>query len=526
MCYITKFRLIQKPISNYTPPTVHGSRRRSSSLTCSTRFSALARKVPVPVSDRVTDNLPQTLLGSTLVSFRVYEGHVKIHNLPTSPFSSTTRHQFKPSSALYEPLNICFRDHAGAHRPYQSTVLLISATVPEYRGTAAGVRTLGVIRHLQNLGFRVVLATTGKVHQAIADYCAEYAALDVDIVRVAANDGAFQDFVSSLMNGRYYQRFHPSRFHGNANEVQSSRATDTDVDSMTVPPYPHLPLSMVLFDRFPLEEQFSWRVREVAPTVVTVVDTQDIYALRYTREKALAMAVDDQTPTQLPSVHTSSLHPALSHTPTADTTNIPTDTATTTFTSAALRLDAADNTVLRELAALHRADASLLVSEEEARLCASVGLQMGRPGTRDGAEGQVGKMWYIPITFPKERRSECDSHLDKDASSDVSASGTAPQEHVTPSFEQRKHYVTIGTWRHPPNVDSVKFLKTTIFPKIREKFRKLGFPEHAIPELHAYGSHATAEHMGLHSEDEGVKVLGTAPTVEGTLTKYRVMLVS
>ncbi len=42
---------------------------------------------------------------------------------------------------------------------------------------------------------------------------------------------------------------------------------------------------LVLFDRFMIEEQFSWRVREHCPEAIRVLDTIDLHSLRRTREK-------------------------------------------------------------------------------------------------------------------------------------------------------------------------------------------------------------------------------------------------
>jgi hypothetical protein len=44
--------------------------------------------------------------------------------------------------------------------------------------------------------------------------------------------------------------------------------------------------SLVLFDRFPTEEQFSWRVHEALPEALLVLDTEDLHSLRHSREQA------------------------------------------------------------------------------------------------------------------------------------------------------------------------------------------------------------------------------------------------
>ncbi len=44
---------------------------------------------------------------------------------------------------------------------------------------------------------------------------------------------------------------------------------------------------IVLFDRFIIEEQFGWRVAEVLPNALRILDTEDLHCLRKTREEAI-----------------------------------------------------------------------------------------------------------------------------------------------------------------------------------------------------------------------------------------------
>lgn len=46
--------------------------------------------------------------------------------------------------------------------------------------------------------------------------------------------------------------------------------------------------SMVLFDRFIVEEQFGWRIAEQCPYALRILDTEDLHCLRRTRRKAIA----------------------------------------------------------------------------------------------------------------------------------------------------------------------------------------------------------------------------------------------
>ncbi len=45
--------------------------------------------------------------------------------------------------------------------------------------------------------------------------------------------------------------------------------------------------AMVIFDRFMLEEQFAWRVTQICPDAIKVLDTEDLHSLRHARHHAL-----------------------------------------------------------------------------------------------------------------------------------------------------------------------------------------------------------------------------------------------
>ncbi len=45
--------------------------------------------------------------------------------------------------------------------------------------------------------------------------------------------------------------------------------------------------TLVLFDRFMVEEQFGWRVRIHCPSAIRILDTEDLHCLRYAREAAV-----------------------------------------------------------------------------------------------------------------------------------------------------------------------------------------------------------------------------------------------
>ena len=93
--------------------------------------------------------------------------------------------------------------------------------------------------------------------------------------------------------------------------------------------------TIVIFDRFVTEEQFSWRLRENCPNALRILDTEDLHFLRESRRNAI---LDDLKNEQ--------------NKPFSDIT-------------------------LRELASIHRSDLSLIISEFEMKLLKS---DYGLPG--------------------------------------------------------------------------------------------------------------------------------------------------
>ncbi|HBY69305.1 MAG TPA: glycosyltransferase, partial [Flavobacteriaceae bacterium] len=84
--------------------------------------------------------------------------------------------------------------------------------------------------------------------------------------------------------------------------------------------------TIVLFDRFITEEQFGWRVSEVCPEALKILDTEDLHFLRKARE----IAVKQNTPVEKANLFT--------------------------------------ETAKRELASIWRCDLSLIISEAEMKL--------------------------------------------------------------------------------------------------------------------------------------------------------------
>lgn len=110
---------------------------------------------------------------------------------------------------------------------------------PEATSSAAGVRCEELLNFFQQRGWKITLASS----------CAE---------------NVFSE-----------------RFRAQGFSTLALQLNDTSGDESLKAVGPDL----VLFDRFVMEEQFGWKVREFFPDVPTVIDTQDLHFLRRNREE-------------------------------------------------------------------------------------------------------------------------------------------------------------------------------------------------------------------------------------------------
>jgi hypothetical protein len=69
--------------------------------------------------------------------------------------------------------------------------------------------------------------------------------------------------------------------------------------------------------------------------------------------------------------------------------------------------------------------------------------------------------------------------------------------------------MTIGTFYHPPNVDSVRWMAGEVWPLIRAQL--------PAAEMRVYGAYPTEAVKQLHRPEHGFHVVGFAPTVEGAM---------
>jgi len=119
-------------------------------------------------------------------------------------------------------------------------VLIIGFVWPEPDSSAAGGRMVQLISIFVAQGFEVTFASPAMD----SDYMIDLNSLGVSKKSIALNCSSFDVFVKEL---------NPS---------------------------------IVLFDRFMMEEQFGWRVAENCPDALRLLDTEDLHCLRLARQKA------------------------------------------------------------------------------------------------------------------------------------------------------------------------------------------------------------------------------------------------
>ena len=119
-------------------------------------------------------------------------------------------------------------------------VLIIGFVWPEPNSSAAGGRMVQLIAIFKKLGFEVTFASPAMD----SDYMVDLESLGVVKKSITLNCSSFDVFVKEL---------NPT---------------------------------IVLFDRFMMEEQFGWRVAENCPDALRLLDTEDLHCLRLSRQKA------------------------------------------------------------------------------------------------------------------------------------------------------------------------------------------------------------------------------------------------
>jgi len=140
------------------------------------------------------------------------------------------------------------------------------------------------------------------------------------------------------------------------------------------------------------------------------------------------------------------------------------------------------DTAKRELASIYRSDLTLIISKVEHNLLIDV------------AGISAALLHYYPLTYEMD---------------------TSMQDEL-PAYAERKHFMSIGNFHHPPNKDAVLYLRDRVWPFIREEL-----PE---AELHVYGAYCTDKHRAWSQPNKGFLVKGRAESASALMKQVRVLL--
>ncbi|WP_212652479.1 glycosyltransferase [Marinomonas sp. CT5] len=196
---------------------------------------------------------------------------------------------------------------------------------------------------------------------------------------------------------------------------------------------------IVIFDRFMMEEQFGWRVEKFSPESLRVLNTEDLHSLRQARHNALKQNKDFVIE------------------------------------------DLYSEQGIREIAAIHRCDLTLMISEVETKLLTD---EFHVPETH---------VFYLPFMLPEPKNTD-----------------------ALLNFEKRQHFISIGNFRHAPNWDAVLQLKNEIWPNIRKRLPKA--------EMHIYGAYPPPKATQLNNPKEGFLVKGWAEDAHAVMQQARICL--
>lgn len=280
-------------------------------------------------------------------------------------------------------------------------VLILGTVWPEPTSSAAGLHHWSLIKAFQKAKWKITYVSPSSENP----FCQQLRDSGITCHTYLPNDSRFDDFIRQLK-----------------------------------PDY-------AVFDRFILEEQFGWRIKENSPETLRIVDTEDLHFLRRTRHAALKAGT-----------HLDAIFDA--------------------------DLDFLNDDSLREIASIYRSDCTLILSQFEMNLLRE---RFGIPASL---------LRSFPFCYDPPAGSS--------------------------DFEERKNFVMIGNFRHPPNVDATHWLRQELWPKIRQEFEKQTFQP--LPELHLYGAYPSREIMALHNPKIGFHVKGPTPNQYETLARYRVNL--
>ena len=120
-------------------------------------------------------------------------------------------------------------------------ILFIGLVWPEPNSSAGGSRTIQLINLFLSKGWKVTFASAASD----SEFAINLETLGVQKVNIVLNSDSFDVFLKKIQP------------------------------------------SIVVFDKFMIEEQFGWRVEENCPHALRILDTIDLHCLRLARQNAL-----------------------------------------------------------------------------------------------------------------------------------------------------------------------------------------------------------------------------------------------
>lgn len=137
----------------------------------------------------------------------------------------------------------------------------------------------------------------------------------------------------------------------------------------------------------------------------------------------------------------------------------------------------------REIASIFRCDLSLVISKKEIELLIGI------------YKVDSGLIHHVPFMPEPLGRQTTDAWR---------------------TFHDRNHFISIGNFRHAPNMDAVLYLKEDIWPGIRAQL-----PD---AELHVYGAYPPSKLAQLNEPSQGFCIKGRADRSREVMEKARVCL--
>jgi glycosyltransferase involved in cell wall biosynthesis len=126
----------------------------------------------------------------------------------------------------------------------ENNILVIGLVWPEPGSSAAGTRIIQLLQVFLSAGAKVTFACAATK----SEFSYDLPSIGVTEQAIKLNDAGFDDFIKVLQP------------------------------------------SLVLFDRFMVEEQYGWRVQQECPDALRILDTEDLHCLRFARQQAIKTA--------------------------------------------------------------------------------------------------------------------------------------------------------------------------------------------------------------------------------------------